>query len=144
MNWTWIWLIILIIAIIVEVFTVGLTTIWIAGGALLALVLSFFFVPVFLQIAVFFVTTGVLLYFTRPLAVKYLNRRKMRTNVEAVIGREVRVIETVDNRNEKGKVIYNGIEWTARSMNSDEVIPEGEMAEVCEVSGVKLILKKQF
>lgn len=141
--WIWIWLAILIISVIVEVATVGLTTIWMAGGALVAIILAIMGAPYILQIIVFFVVTGVLIYFTRPLAVKYLNRRKMRTNVEAIVGREVRIIEPVNNRLDTGKAVYNGMEWTARSFNQEELFEEGEMAEVCEVSGVKLILKKQ-
>ena len=36
------WLVLLIILLIVEIITVGLTSIWAAGGALAALILNFF------------------------------------------------------------------------------------------------------
>ena len=38
------WLIIFIVLIVIELLTMGLTTIWFAGGALAALLMSVFFV----------------------------------------------------------------------------------------------------
>ena len=73
---------------------------------------------------------------------KYLNSRKQATNLnDEPIGKEVRVIEEVNNANETGKVIHRGIEWTARSESPDRIFAVGENATVASVKGVKLILK---
>lgn len=112
------------------------------GGALGALIVSALKGPVWLQLAAFFVITGVLLFFTRPWAVKFLNRRRIETNVNSMVGRGVRVIERVENSHETGKVICNGMEWTARSAENDVIFEPEEVAEVVQVSGVKLILKR--
>ena len=37
----------------------------------------------------------------------------------------------------------NGLEWTARSEESQEVIPKGAIVEVGRVDGVKLIVRKK-
>ncbi len=37
------------------------------------------------------------------------------TNYEEALGKDVRVIERVDNLKGTGKAMYNGMEWTARS-----------------------------
>ena len=85
-GWTYLWLILAIGFLVCELATVGLTTIWMMGGALAAMIVSALGAPVWLQIVVFFVVTFVLLYFTRPWAMKYLNRKKNATNYETILG----------------------------------------------------------
>ena len=65
-----IWLVILAVLVVIEIITLGLTTIWFAGGALAALVVSLLGGPVWLQILLFLAVSVVLLVFTRPLAVR--------------------------------------------------------------------------
>ncbi len=141
--WMITWLILTIITLGVELMTVGLTSIWLTGGALAALLVNALHGPVWLQVLTFFAVTFVLLYFTRPWAIKYLNSRRTRTNYEETIGREVRVIERVDNHADTGRAVYNGMEWTARALNEDEVFEEGSLAIVANVVGVKLIIKRK-
>ena len=142
-NWLYFWLILLVATLILEGITVGLTSIWVSGGALAALIVAALHGPVWLQAVVFFAVTFVLLYFTRPWAMKYLNSKRVRSNYEETLGQEVRVLEKVDNRMETGKAIYNGMEWTARELHDDEIFEVDEQAIVAEVVGVKLILRKK-
>ena len=137
------WLVILVISVIAEAVTVGLTCIWVSGGALAALCLNLLDVRTRWQVVVFFVVTFALLFFTRPFAVKYINSHRVKTNYEGVIGKTVRIGETVDNRAQTGKGVLDGQEWTIRSYKEDEVIPTGSMAEVVAVSGVKLMVRKK-
>ena len=60
------WLIALAVLLVIEIITLGLTTIWFAGGALVAFVLALFNVPLLVQITVFLVVSILLLLFTRP------------------------------------------------------------------------------
>ena len=76
MNLTTIWLIILVVCIVVELITMGLTTIWFAGGALIAAIAAALSLPLWLQILLFLAVSLVLLYLTRPVAVKYFNKDK--------------------------------------------------------------------
>ena len=75
------WLIAFVVLVGIEIGTMALTTIWFAGGALLAFVLSLFGASVEVQLAVFVIVSFILLFFTRPLASKYLNGRTVKTNV---------------------------------------------------------------
>ncbi len=136
------WLILMIVMLALELATVGLTSIWFAGGALIALVAAAFGAPVFLQIILFFAVSILLLVFTRPWALKYLNSRKMRTNYEATIGKHVIVLERVDNVHETGKARLDGMEWTARAVRGELTFEPDEEAVVVNVVGVKLILDK--
>ena len=67
------WLALFVILLIIEIITVGLTTIWFAGGSMAALIVAAVGGPVWLQVILFLVVSFVLLFFTRPWAVKYLN-----------------------------------------------------------------------
>lgn len=134
------WLIALAVLLVIEIITLGLTTIWFAGGALVAFVLALFNVPLLVQIAVFLVVSILLLVFTRPLVEKKLNGSRIKTNVNSMIGKEGRVTETIDNFNQKGIVVINGLEWTARSSSDDLVIPEGSRVVINEIKGVKVFV----
>ena len=79
-----IWLVILAVLVVIEIITLGLTTIWFAGGALVALVVSLLGGPVWLQILLFLGVSVVLLIFTRPLAVRYMNKNQQKTNVDSI------------------------------------------------------------
>lgn len=142
-QWLFIWLGVIIATIVIEIITVGLTSIWLTGGALAALLVCALGGHWGLQLTVFFVVTFLLLYFTRPWAIKHFNNKKTRTNYEEIIGKEVRITESVDNRRGKGKAVYNGMEWTARSAEDDVTFAAEELAKVKSVQGVKLILVKK-
>lgn len=125
--------------LLIEILTLGLTSIWFAGGAVLAAVTAFVGGPLLLQLAVFIAVSCLLFFFTRPLAQKYLNSSVEKTNVEALIGQHGIVRETIDNFQGKGKVYVNGMDWSAKSLH-DEEIPEGTEIVIHKIQGVKLIV----
>ncbi len=136
------WLALLIILLIIEIITVGLTSIWAAGGALAALILNILGIPLAGQVVVFFVVTFVLLYFTRPFAVRFINTQRVKTNYEGIIGKTIRIAETVDNINQTGMAVVNGQEWTVRAEKHEEILAPDTLAKVVNISGVKLIVRK--
>ena len=136
------WLVLMVICIMFEVATVGLVSIWFAGGALVACFLAMANIHVVIQVIVFLAVSLVLLVVTKPLAKKWINKDRVRTNYEGIIGKVVRVTERVDNINETGTALVNGQEWTARSKSDSIILEQGEVAQVVNISGVKLILKK--
>ena len=80
-----IWLGLLIVFLIIEIITVGLTTIWMAGGTLVALILCLAGFNLWCQIISFLIVSFILLLFTRPFAMKYINCHHEKTNYEHVI-----------------------------------------------------------
>lgn len=137
-----IWLALMIIFIVVEIATVGLTSIWFAGGALAALAAALIGMSVPVQAVCFFMAAIALVLFTRPFALKFVKPHNIRTNYEDIIGREVQVTARVDNRADTGTAVFNGQEWTARSAEDGMVMEAGETAHVKEIKGVKLYLTK--
>lgn len=128
----------------IEFLTFGLTTIWFAGGALVALLCAVFGAPVWVQVGVFAGVSVALLAATRPLAVKHLNTKRVRTNADALIGQEAIVTGRIDNLHSTGSVQVNGQEWTARSVREDETIEKGETVMIRDIQGVKLIVGKRI
>lgn len=134
------WLIVFVVFAALELVSVGMTCIWFAVGALAACVTSLFTGNWIIQSIVFIIVTVLFLLFLRPLAVKYVNNKTEKTNVDSIIGRTAKVVTEIDNVNAKGMVVIDGVEWTARSKD-DQVIPKETLVEVVEVSGVKVIVK---
>ena len=127
------WLVALVALVIIEISTMGLTTIWFAAGALVAILAAALGAPLFVQIALFLIT--------RPLAVKFFNNDREKTNVDSVIGKKGIVTGQINNLQGTGQVTLNGLEWTARSAQEDKVISEGSVVVIRDVQGVKLIVE---
>lgn len=137
-----VWLAVMIILIVLEIITVGLTTIWFAGGALVAMFVSALGGGTILQIAVFLVVSFVLVIFTRPWAMKYIKTNHVKTNYEGIIGKVVRITQDVDNLNGTGCAVVNGQEWTVRATEDEKKITAGTLVKVVNISGVKLIVEE--
>lgn len=133
-----IWIALIIIFAVVEIITVGLTSIWFAGGAVVALILNLLGCNEVVQVVAFLLVSIVLLCFTRPWAMKYVKPRLVRTNYEEAIGQNVCLTEAVDNQKGTGTAVLKGQEWTARAAVDGETFEAGEIVSVKEIRGVTL------
>lgn len=135
------WLLLAAIFIVAEIISLGLTTIWFAGGAFVAAIAGLAGANVVVQVVLFVVVSLALVVLTRPIAKKYLDVNTEKTNVEALVGMNAYVLEEINNVQGSGRAKVNGMEWTARSIEDSVVIPAGIQVKIVEVSGVKLILQ---
>lgn len=135
-----IWLILFVVLVVFEIATMGLTTIWFAAGSLAAFFASLFHVTWWLQFILFIVVSLIMLIFTRPFAVRYINRHTQKTNIDSIIGQTGRVIAKIDNAQASGYVVVNGLEWAARSVDAG-VIEVDTMVTVKAIEGVKVIVE---
>ena len=142
MTWMDIWLIVTAILIVMEIISLGLTTIWFAGGALVAALMAYFNLHWMIQIIGFAAVSLILLIFTIPIAVKHLMKEPEKTNVEGLIGKTGYVTKTINNLKAEGEVKLGGMEWTARS-KADSIIEKDDEVIVESISGVKLIVVKK-
>ena len=143
MNLTTIWLVVFVACIAIEIITMGLTTIWFAGGALVAAIGAALGAPIWLQAVFFGAVSLVLLYFTRPVAVKYFNKDRVKTNAESLVGKQAVVISEIDNLQGIGQVSVNGQEWSARTVEEGITLTEGSVVIVRAISGVKLMVEEK-
>ena len=137
------WLILLACFLVVEAITVGLTTIWFAGGALVAAIASGLGAGILIQWVLFLIVSLALLIFTRPMAVRYMNKGVPKTNVNSLIGERAVVIQKINNLEQTGQVRINDIEWMARTSSDEVTIPEHAIVTIEDVQGVKLIVKEE-
>ena len=136
-----IWLIAMIVFIVVEAATVSLMSLWFAGGALVALIVSFFTDLIWVQVAVFLVVSAGLLGLLRPIIRKYFNPRLTPTNVDGIIGTKGYVSVDIDNQTGTGQVRLGGMVWSARSTDG-RPLPEGTYIRVDRVEGVKAFVSE--
>ena len=137
MNWAAIlWLILMVVLLIAEASTVTLVSLWFAGGALAALLVSLLGGAVWLQVLAFLAVSAVLLTALRPIAKKHLTPRITATNVDSVIGSTGYVTAAIDNVSAAGQVKLGAMVWTARATDGAP-IPEGTLVKVDKIEGVK-------
>ena len=106
------------------------------------MVLAAISLPVWLQVLVFLAVSLALMIFTRPIAVKYFNKDRVRTNVESLIGKQAIVISEIDNLQGIGQATVGGQEWSARSEDDSRKYPVGTVVDVVAINGVKLIVRE--
>lgn len=136
-----IWFIIAILLILIEANTFNLVTIWFAIGAIATMFVSIFAHDIiWLQLLVFLATSILMVFTIRNYAVKKLKSQSIKTNVNSLIGKKAVVTETIEEF-KFGLVKLNGNYWTAKS-EANEKIEKGQIVEIIDISGVKLIVRK--
>ncbi len=139
---TAVWLVVSAALIVAEIISLGLTTIWFAIGALAAALAAFLGAGISVQLMAFAVISVVFLVFTAPVARKHLMGQPEKTNIEGLVGMIGVVTNTIDNLKSEGTVFLNGLEWSARSENGENIEKDCRVS-VVSISGVKLIVKRE-
>ena len=134
------WLALLVIFAASEAVTVGLTSIWFAAGALMALIAALLGGPLWVQLTLFLSVSLLCLLAVRPLARRHLNSKVVPTNADRVIGAEAQVTQDIDNIHGKGTVVIHGMTWSARSEDGG-AIAAGAMVRVLRIEGVKVFVE---
>lgn len=137
------WAALTVLLIAAEIATVQLVAVWFAAGSLAAFVSSLFGLDFYWQVIVFIAGSVLLLIATRPIVRRIAKGKQIHTNADSVVGQECVVKEEINNLAGTGRVYANGLFWTARNAEGDQVIPEGEVCEVTEIQGVKLLVRKK-
>ena len=136
------WLVLFVVLLVVEIATMGLTTIWFAGGALIAFIAAYIHLGIGLQIVLFLAVSILLLVLTRPIAVKYFNQEREKTNVDSLIGQNAVVKEEINTIKATGRVEVNVMEWSAKTEHT-EIIEVNTIVSIKGIQGVKLIVEKE-
>ena len=95
-----------------------------------------------IQVIVFLVISLILLFYTRPIAVKHFNKKREKTNLDSVIGKTAVVTIPIHNLKETGQVMLDGKEWTARSNDSSKQFNKDALVKVVSINGVKLMVEE--
>lgn len=131
---TIVWLVLMVAFLVLEAVTVSLVSIWLAVGALVALLVSLLAPSVPLQMVVFATVSIVALLVTRPLVKKHVAPRRQATNADMNVGKRARVIRCITPE-APGRVRLEGVDWAARAATT---IPEGCWCVVTAVESATL------
>ena len=136
------WLIAAGVFFVIEMATIGFLVFWLGIGALLAMATSFLTTNVLIQVAVFVVTSTILLIFTRPLVNKFIKiPKEIKTNAYSIIGKKGIVISSINNIEGSGQIKIDGDVWSAKSVDDEDIKKDTEV-EIVEIGGVKAVVKK--
>lgn len=134
----YIWISLFVLAIIFEVFTSELVSIWFAAASIPSFILALFEAHPIIQVVVFLIVSFILLLLTRPIVMKYVKTNEIKTNVDSYVGAVGIVIEKLVP-GIVGQVKVKNLQWSAISNDTIEV---GESVRVLDIEGVKLIVEK--
>ena len=138
----WVWIAVIVAAIVVEILTDQLISIWFVPGAIVATILDFCKVGAVWQVltVLLFAIGGII--FARLYLVKKLHSKIIKTNIDAIIGERCVVTEKIDNYAGCGQVKIKGQLWSARGVGEDDIFDEGDVLHVVAIEGVKVICRK--
>ena len=142
MIYGWAWIAVIAVAIILEVITEQLVSIWFVPGAIIATILDFFNVHFAVQILVVLILAAAGIVFTKTYLVKKIHSNVVKTNVDAIIGERCVVTERIDNYAGCGQVKIKGQIWSARAVADGDVFEIGDILNVVAIEGVKVICKR--
>ncbi len=138
-----VWILVALVLFIAEVFTPGFLFACFAVACLVSGFAAFLGIGAKGQILAFSIATLAGFVALRPiLMAKYSSRRRIKTNVDALVGKKCRVSETIDPASGKGRALVEGDDWKATSVD-DTIIQAGQKAIVVKVQGTTLYLRFQ-
>lgn len=139
----WIWLGVIVVSTTIELMTLDMTSIWFTVSGLVALILSAFdSINWVVQLIVFVVLSAALIVGLRPIAKKFLLRHmNEKTNADSMIGKKV-YMQTTATFGTLGSVRISDVVWSAIPEDETDTIAAGEIVEIVEIRGNKLVVKK--
>ena len=125
---------------LLEILSLDLVFGMVIGGALAAALAAGLGFSFTVQVIVFAIVSGVLLVAVRPPTKRWAERRSpfVPTNADALVGREVEVLQPVTAR--AGLVKLNGEPWSARTGPDVPPLEAGAAAYVLRIDGATAVV----
>ncbi len=136
-----IWLILCAVFIVAEIFTASFFAGPIGLGCLVAAIMAYLKFEGGGQLLSFSLTSVVLLLALRPIWLRMMEGKSenIASGVDAYVGKQGRVTETVDSQAGTGRIQLGGESWVAIS-ERNVIIDEGSQATVVRIEGAKAIV----
>ena len=139
-----VWLVVFIIAIIVEVLTEEIVSLWFAIASILSFILALFSVVYYIQILAFAITSLMLLFTLRAYFKKKLDVKHIATNLDSSIGKEIILTKDITMDGGEGTFADSDIVWTLRPYNEEaKSLKKGDIAICKEIKGNHLLVSKK-
>lgn len=133
------WGVVFAAAIIAEIATLQLVSIWFAAGALAAFIAAAIGFSQLSQAIVFTAVSVLLLCVTRPLLRKMKVKDVIPTNYDAEVGKIGLVTEEINGMKNTGRVRVGGVDWRART-DDESVLPVNTSVRVERISGTTVFV----
>ena len=135
------WFAIVLVALVIEISTVQLVSIWFSGGALVSCVMAIFKVPFVWQVLAFVLTSTLLLLLSKFVFKKKLDVKETKTNADSLVGLELLVTSRVSDKSiGEGKI--RDVVWSVVTEDT-EPIESGEYAVIKKIDGNKLVVTRK-
>lgn len=121
----------------------GFLIFWLGVAAIITMFASLLTSNIIIQTAVFVISSGLLLFLTKPFVDKYITKdeKSIATNAFSLIGQKGIVTKEMNSSvSSFGQVKVNEEIWTAISEDSNPIL-KGTEIEVVKIDGVKLVVK---
>lgn len=143
MHIGYVWLIVALSLFIAELLTPGFVLACFGVGALLGGLGAVVGLNIYLQVLFFAVGSIAALFLLRPLFGKISRKDKSaRTGVEALLGREARVVKEIRGKIEQGRIAIDGDEWPARAERDEDYFPAGSIVKVTANDSIVMIVQE--
>lgn len=134
------WLAVVIVAIIVEVETVQMVSVWFAASGLITMILAAFNCSIEIQLIVFVALSVVLFFISRPIVKKINKEKSDNSTIESMIGEEVVVIKEI-KVGEIGEIKAKYERYSAIAPSEKSDIPVDTKCIIKEIRGNKVIVE---
>jgi membrane protein implicated in regulation of membrane protease activity len=133
------WVALAIAAGVVEVFTLDLIFLMVAGGALAAAVAAAVSGSFTVSTLAFAAATMLLLVGVRPPLLRYMKRGvpAVSMHTEALVGRSAQALSVID---QAGQIKLAGEVWSARMEDGHEPAPAGATVHVARIDGATAVV----
>ena len=135
-----IWLIAAGVFLVLEMFTMGFLVFWLGIGCILTMLVSFITDSIIIQTTIFVLSSGILIFATKPFTKKFTEKDNTKTNVYSLVGKKAIVIEDIDWTTGSGQIKFNGEVWSAKTKEQVN-ISKGTEVEIENIEGVKAFVK---
>lgn len=135
-----IWVVIALAAIVIEIITIDLVSIWFVFGALAAIISALCGLSQTAQIIIFLAVSFIIIIGVRPLAKKYLRTNSIPTNTDRFIGKKALVINDI-LEDKRGEIKIDGQTWSATTLNH-QPLEKGKHCLIRAISGAHMIVEE--
>jgi membrane protein implicated in regulation of membrane protease activity len=137
---TWqIWIIVALVLFVLELFTPGFYVMSVGLGCFISALGSALGLSFAVQLILLAAGSIASIFLLRPLLLQYKGDGK-KSGIEALVGRDAVVIESIDNALNEGRIKVGGENWKAQSSDG-KPIKKGTIVYIEHISGVTASVK---
>jgi len=133
-----IWAIVIAASLMVEFIVPCFVSVWFSAGGIAALITLAARGPWWLQLLLFFVVSLAFLLALRPLVKKFVKTRTTPTNLDANIGKIVKLLKDV--KDDRSEIKLDDILWTVACKDD---LSAGTLVTITGMEGNKYIVQKE-